>query len=450
MTRDMLLKEFPYNDQNGLLSAIGFAEKSKLTSDEFRARDADAKKLGFVSATEIDEALELLRAKREGRIREVSTADFEQPKSGGYAGQTTSPIGALSEDGNEPTSQPRDTDRSQTADVEESSPDPLRKREMTMLPVLRRINKRIHDKGKPSTSEASDGAKHERPEDDDDAIPAPVDYSKIIAHAEARNATEIAQLERQQELLNTSISLPRYSYGWFLALLELECMASSEKNANGKTISISFGNIEKDAVSSKTIILKEPSRFIPQSVEELSGVRVDLQLDDGRTGVLHVESFTAKEFSLLGKLKSIDELTGTDLSKVVEARIEVQNPSFLLRELLNRFRELRFDDHYDMKANLTPRIEFVFGPPGTGKTTHLAANVLIPLMRGTENSKVLILTPTNKAADVLTTRIIDEMGSDSSFRNWLVRFGTSADERIEKEGVFRSFCHRQHRCALRL
>ena len=220
-------------------------------------------------------------------------------------------------------------------------------------------------------------------------------------------------------------------------LLELECMASSEKNADGKTISISFGKIEKDGISSKTIILKQPNRFIPQSVEDLSGVRIDLHFDDGRTGKVHVESFTAKEFSLLGKLKSVDELDGMDLGKVVEARIDVQNPSFLLEELLNRFRDLGFDEKFDMKANLTPDIEFVFGPPGTGKTTYLAENVLIPLMNGTEKAKVLVLTPTNKAADVLTTRIMDKMGSDNSYRNWLVRFGTSSDDRIEREGVWR-------------
>ncbi len=111
-------------------------------------------------------------------------------------------------------------------------------------------------------------------------------------------------------------------------------------------------------------------------------MRVDLEFRDGRSGKLHVESFTAKEFSLLGKLNSVDELAGVDLSQVVEARIDVQNPSFLLQELLNRFRDLGFDEDFDLKANLTPFLEFVFGPPGTGKTTHLANKVLISLMRG--------------------------------------------------------------------
>jgi hypothetical protein len=82
---------------------------------------------------------------------------------------------------------------------------------------------------------------------------------------------------------------PRVGYGWFLAMLELECMASGEKNADGKTISISFGRVERDEKSSRTVVLKEPSRFIPQSIEELSGVRVDLDYGNGRTGKLSLQ-----------------------------------------------------------------------------------------------------------------------------------------------------------------
>lgn len=434
MTRDMLPKEFPYDDRNGLLTAIGFGERARETTEEFKARDADAKKLGFESATEIEEALELLRAKREGRIREITKEDDEQPNGTALVDHATPPIGGAADGGNGSMRHRHGGSGSQPGGVEAS---PSEDAEETMPPVLRRINARVREPGTPSAPHMGDTEPSDQFEDDDAYTPAPVDYTRRIARAEERNANEIARLEREQELLNLAISLPRYSYGWFLALLELECMASSEKNADGKTISINFGRIEKDVVSSKTIVLKEPSRFIPQSVEELSGVPVDLHFDDGRTGKFHVESFTAREFSLLGKLKSVDELRGVDLSKVVEARIDVQNPSFLLKELLNCFRGLGLAQDFDMKANLTPDIEFVFGPPGTGKTTHLAEKVLMPLMRKREKFKVLVLTPTNKAADVLTTRIMDKMGSDKSFLNWLVRFGTSADERIEKEGVWR-------------
>lgn len=433
----MLCKEFPYDDRNGLLTAIGFEEGAKEASEEFKARDADAKKFGFGSAKELQEALELLKAKREGRIREVSKDNLELPEEAVQIDQNTPPAGATGESGTGSVSGLHDPGKSQDAGGAASPADTPQDVEANLLPVLRRITNRINMPGSQSTPPETGVEQQEQPEDDDDYTPSPVNYGRRIARAEERNATEIARLEREQELLNKANALPRYSYGWFLALLELECMASSEKNADGKTISISFGRVEKDMVSPKTIVLNEPNRFIPQSVEDISGVRIDLVFGDGRSGKLHVESFTAKEFSLLGKLKSVDELTGIDLSQVVEARIDVQNPSFLLQELLNRFKDLGFDEKFDMKANLTPNIEFVFGPPGTGKTTHLAEKVLILSMSGTGLAKVLVLTPTNKAADVLTTRIMNKMGSDTSYRDWLVRFGTCADDRIEAAGVWR-------------
>ena len=418
MTREMLLTAFPFDARNGLLTAIGFEEKANEATEEFKARDAEAKKLGFESIKDIAEALDLLKAKREGRIREV----FEIGTTGqnGSGSETQADSASTTGGGIAPPNMPNTSDG-----------------DANLSRVLRRINDRVRHSETASVPTQTEAASQESLEDDDDYTPAPVNYSRRIARAEERSANEIARLQHELELQTKSDGLPRYSYGWFLALLELECLSSSEKNADSKTLSIAFNKAEKDPVAAKTIILKEPNRFIPPSVEEFSGVRVDLEFADGLTGKLHVESFTAKEFALLGKLASADELTGIDLSQVVQARIEVQNPSFLLQELLNRFRELGFDENFDMKAHLPPNIEFVFGPPGTGKTTHLAEKVLIPLMNGEESLKALVLTPTNKAADVLTTRIMDKMGPDTSYQDWLVRFGTCADSQIEAAGVWR-------------
>lgn len=411
MTVEALPKEFPYNDRNGLLTAIGFGQQVARASEEFKVRDAEAKSLGFDSASDLDEAHELLRAKREGRIKVIPD---ESAEGGGSAGRNKESKGA--------------TDTSATG----------REQDASNRPVLQRINDRVRQPDAGAATQSPDqGEPGPEEADEDFYTPAPVDYQKRIARAEARNATDIGRLEREQELVTLASSLPRYSYGWFSALLELECLASSEKSAYGKTLYITFGKIERDATSSRTIVLREPNRFIPQSVEELSGVRVDLQFRDGRSSSFHVDSFTAKEFALHGKLKSADGLDGIDLSAVVEARIDVQNPSFLLQEQLNRFRELGLAEDFDMKANLPREIEFVFGPPGTGKTTHLAEKVLIPLMMGKKDVRILVLAPTNKAADVLTTRIMDMMGSDRSVVDWLVRFGTSSDERIEREGIWR-------------
>jgi superfamily I DNA and/or RNA helicase len=56
-------------------------------------------------------------------------------------------------------------------------------------------------------------------------------------------------------------------------------------------------------------------------------------------------------------------------------------------------------------------------------------------MQQDENLKVLVLTPTNKSADVLTKRIIEKMGEDETYYNWLYRFGNTSDETLENSPV---------------
>lgn len=297
-----------------------------------------------------------------------------------------------------------------------------------------------HLTGRHLASARDSSSSTEDNEDSDEFTPRSIDYGKRLQRLKERHVDDVNRIEYEQSLYEKANYLPRYSYGWVLALLELECLAGDLKYIDGKSILISFGKIERDLTSSRSVILKEPSRPIPNSIEDVSGVRVDFDYGMGHTGKLRIESFTAREFSLLGKLESEDDLEDVSLGDVVEARIEVQNPSFLLRELLERFRELKYDDDFDMKAGLAPQIEFVFGPPGTGKTTYLVGNVLLPLMRQPKAARVLVLTPTNKAADVLTTRLIEKMGGDKSYLRWLIRFGTSSDDAIEQSGVLRNRC----------
>ena len=92
-----------------------------------------------------------------------------------------------------------------------------------------------------------------------------------------------------------------------------------------------------------------------------------------------------------------------------------------------------------MKKNLPTNIQFIFGPPGTGKTTYLAREVLIPMMRQRGSARILVLTPTNKAADVLVARIISMLDAegDQSYRDWLIRFVLTNDDLIEQSGVLR-------------
>ena len=73
-----------------------------------------------------------------------------------------------------------------------------------------------------------------------------------------------------------------------------------------------------------------------------------------------------------------------------------------------------------MNANLPQNIAFIYGPPGTGKTTELVKQVHNIIEREPE-AKVLVLTPTNKAADVVAIK----MSNDDVCEGGLARYGAT-------------------------
>ena len=272
--------------------------------------------------------------------------------------------------------------------------------------------------------------------DEDDYTRPSIDFSKKIEQAKQRSANEIAEIAYLDELTQKALNADKYSFGWFKALLELESLNSGESTANSREISITFSKVEREEGTSRTLILKHPSRYIPQSMEDLADIPLELHFANQPMIKVAVEVVSVKSYTLRAKLRTNAQIDEVDLSLVTESRIQAKNPVFLLEELRKAFNKLDFHDDYDLQSNLCGNIEFVFGPPGTGKTTHLAKEVILPIMRETDDLKILVLTPTNKAADVLVRCLMESMG-DHSYTDWLVRFGATNDSVIEQSGVFR-------------
>ncbi|RYE51514.1 MAG: hypothetical protein EOP48_18110 [Sphingobacteriales bacterium] len=104
-----------------------------------------------------------------------------------------------------------------------------------------------------------------------------------------------------------------------------------------------------------------------------------------------------------------------------------------MSRLLNAFKRMGeargWPGEFNLKNNLTEHIRFIYGPPGTGKTTKVAEEV-ISIMHSSDR-KILILTPTNKAADVLTERIMEKL----EHPYWLARYGASFSAKIANDGL---------------
>ena len=274
-------------------------------------------------------------------------------------------------------------------------------------------------------------------DDADEYMPGIVDYQKKIESANAKSNQEIYKIVRFGELQRRVLEADKYTYEWFKALLELECLNSSESVSSNREISISFAMVEREPETVRTLILKHPSRYLPHFLEELTDFPLVLNIE-GKNKTLVIEVANIKSYTLRVKLKADTNIDDIDFAKVVEAKIEAKSPAFLLEELRKQFLLLGFEDKYNLKENLPSNIEFIFGPPGTGKTTHLAKNVLLPLMATRGRCRVLVLAPTNKSADVLTSRIMEVAQNNSvQYDPWLVRFGVTLDEKIEQSNVYK-------------
>ncbi|MGC7872083.1 DEAD/DEAH box helicase [Desulfosporosinus sp. SYSU MS00001] len=311
-------------------------------------------------------------------------------------------------------------------------------------PSIKRVGKELTKRATSAPKERpleKDDATDDAPSDEDDYSKPTVDISKKIEKVKEQAEREIQEIARLEDLKQQAQEAGTYFFGWFKALLELESMNSGENNANSRQISISFAKVEREVGTSRTLILKHPSRYIPQSMEDLADIPLELHFAGQPMVKVAVEVVNVKSYTLRAKLRTNVQIDGIDLTQVTEARIEARNPVFLIEELRQAFirlgEENGFDDDFDMKRNLCENIEFVFGPPGTGKTTHVSRDILLPMMRSAQDLKVLVLTPTNKSADVLVRRLMESMGSNQSYLNWLVRFGATNDNTIEQSGVFR-------------
>lgn len=128
-------------------------------------------------------------------------------------------------------------------------------------------------------------------------------------------------------------------------------------------------------------------------MEDLADIPLVLHIGNQKKTIA-IEVTNIKSYTLRVKVKNGIDIEGVDFSSVTTAAIDAKSPSFLLEELRQQFLELGLADDFNMKDNLCKNIEFVFGPPGTGKTTYLARNVLIPMMKDNSRCKVLVLTPT--------------------------------------------------------
>ena len=242
-------------------------------------------------------------------------------------------------------------------------------------------------------------------------------------NTEAKNAVQKA--EDQMSNVESMEEVKTYSYKWFKYLNEL--LLGDKAKSNGKETTIDFKGIRVLA-SDDLMRLELPLNEIPRWIENADHAHITIYGEN--TVKVDVVVVAYQETSVELKIESFNEDWCHGVYKI---RFYAEASSNFFESLYLRFLQLGFEDDYDMNLNLPKDIDFIYGPPGTGKTMRVVERIhnIIEKENGVD---ILVLTPTNKAADVVAERLI----VDDTCSPYLSRYGTTESMEIAESCYHKS------------
>lgn len=239
---------------------------------------------------------------------------------------------------------------------------------------------------------------------------------KELDNARRKAKEEEDKQDRRKKLYD----LTPFTLEWFNYLIDMQLEAVYESKSVERYIDLyDWAQIDKE---SNLYRLVSPSSFIPSNLSEASNVRI-LVVNNGKKQVLNAEILESDETGI--DMKCTQYFGSPSATRWI--RIEYQNIGGFSQALANRFSQLNRD--WNLGTNLVQKLpsdmEFIYGPPGTGKTTELVKRIS-EAMRVNERYNILVVTPTNRAADEIAERLaVDTFASD-----YLSRYGVTESREL--------------------
>jgi len=239
---------------------------------------------------------------------------------------------------------------------------------------------------------------------------------------------ENSRVERQ-DLLEEMDEAKVYSYQWFSAFLEYMLTYEQVASTTAQK-SLNFQSIARflnDGVpSEKYFMLYGAANLIPVNVDSFLNFSVSLIFKNRRKEMIKVDGVSARGQDMLIYCPSglpADVLS--NLEHVVNVSISFTPVLDLLRQLFLAFSNPDFISPWTDIREALPPLHFIYGPPGTGKTTTIC-RTLQDAFKEKFHVRCLILTPTNKASDVLVKKLLE---TETGIR--AVRLGSATDPDLE-------------------
>lgn len=251
-------------------------------------------------------------------------------------------------------------------------------------------------------------------------------------------AKGIEDLKKQLEIKKSRIDLAeninkneKYSYEWFKAYLKLLTTYGEKQNTTTQK-SISFQEIKPYKADNKYFLLCGANKYISPEIENAEDFKVSLVFSNGKKENVTVEGVSKKGQDLLIFCReSLPTNKLSRLSNILKVEINFTPVIDLLDRLYKAFTNSNYIDEWQDINEAIPSLNYIYGPPGTGKTTTLCKNINA-ILTNNPCAKFLILTPTNKAADVVCKKMWD-INSDI----FAVRLSRPTDPELEEEAIYR-------------
>lgn len=216
--------------------------------------------------------------------------------------------------------------------------------------------------------------------------------------------------QERQELINEINENTRYSHGWFKSYLDylLTFSKNTTDNTNPKTIR--FQTIKRqvvnDLISNRYFLLCGASSYISDTIEDISDFSLKVTTRSNKVFTPEIEGAQKQGQDLLVYCpKGLGSELSNHLDGVFQIEITFTPQIDLLNELRKAFANETNLNIWEDINNELPSVHFIYGPPGTGKTTTLCKEI-INIKKEKNDAKILFLTPTNKAADVLCKKLL--------------------------------------------
>lgn len=229
--------------------------------------------------------------------------------------------------------------------------------------------------------------------------------------------------------------LEKFNLQHLLNLIKIEDLMQQDGNQL-KNKSIIFDSVDINPERG-AITLDSPNRFVSSNLENYQDVKLFLFTKD-KTIEIPVDAISVSHYQVRAKVDvNSEKLVEFAELEIFKSKLELSNATSLWTKLGSSLSSaLIKPQNKDKLVNtkLTTivegrKISFIFGPPGTGKTTTIVDQHLLKDLQ--EDKKVLVLTPTNKAADVIAEKLIDK-NVDSNF----YRFGTTGSDKVDAHSCF--------------